>query len=644
MTKDNTLALSGTVSDATSGVASVQILDGVTVLGTATVVSGNWSFTTAALTDGAHSFTAKATDNAGNTFTTSPAVTATVDTTAPTVTSFTEIKAGNNRTFTLVVTDATSGVSASIPLVDTTQSNLALGSAALSSGTANSGAWTLGLTNSTAPAGGAVKKSDTVSATVTDAAGNAITPTMTVLDPAGIAGSPINLALAGPSGTGAMTAITISGMPSDWGLNAGINNGDGSWTVETSDPSSLYMTTAAGFAGAMVLNVSMSWTNADGSTGSAFVADNVEAYPASPIFAVSGDDTLTGSSGNDEFVFAQPIGDDRVYDFNAASDTLDLIGFGIAGFADLQGSIANDAGGNAVVTLGGGGTITLVGVDAGALSAGNFVFDAEPVSADAGTMTVSDGAILPIGGTIDNTGTIAVNSTGDETDLEILVRGATLTGGGHLTLSDDGANVVFGGDPSAVLTNVDNIISGAGQLGDGSLTLDNQRIIDANGANALVIDTGANAVVNTGTLMASGAGGLVVQSAVTGGGAAEIDGSSSLEFAAASDAQVSFDAGASGTLKLDQSGGFTGTIAGFTGYDAIDLADIVEGQNATLGYAGSADNSGGILTVGDGTHIASLALLGQYAATSDFAVASDGHGGTLVSLADPTQSHLAIPH
>src|SRR5262245_65818264 len=66
LTKDKTLGLSGTVSDA-GGVSSVQIYDGATLLGPATVSSGNWSYTTAALLDGSHSFTAKATDNAGNT-------------------------------------------------------------------------------------------------------------------------------------------------------------------------------------------------------------------------------------------------------------------------------------------------------------------------------------------------------------------------------------------------------------------------------------------------------------------------------------------------------------------------------------------------------------------------------------------------
>ena len=81
LTKDNTLALSGTVGD-TNGVSSVQVYDGANLLGTAIVSSGNWSFTTGPLAGGSHSFTAKATDNAGN-VATSSAVTATIDTTAP---------------------------------------------------------------------------------------------------------------------------------------------------------------------------------------------------------------------------------------------------------------------------------------------------------------------------------------------------------------------------------------------------------------------------------------------------------------------------------------------------------------------------------------------------------------------------------
>jgi hypothetical protein len=183
--------------------------------------------------------------------------------------------------------------------------------------------------------------------------------------------------------------------------------------------------------------------------------------------------------------------------------------------------------------------------------------------------------------------------------------------------------------------------------------LHNEGTIAATGTNALVIDTGANAVVNTGLLKATGAGGLVVESAVAGdpimpgSGKAEIGVGSSIEFAQASDAAVSFDAGttsmAASTLKLDQSGTFGGSIAGFALGDAIDLADLVDGAGATLGYTANT-NSGGTLTVGDATstHTVSLALLGQYAA-ADFVAGSDGHGGTLVTHVDPNQA-IIVAH
>ncbi|MFP3562530.1 hypothetical protein SB861_69770, partial [Paraburkholderia sp. SIMBA_049] len=74
---------------------------------------------------------------------------------------------------------------------------------------------------------------------------------------------------------------------------------------------------------------------------------------------------------------------------------------------------------------------------------------------NAGVMTVSDGAMLPIGGIVENTGTIALGSTGDITRFEILPKSATLAGGGHVTLSDDAHNVVFGSTPDATLVNVD---------------------------------------------------------------------------------------------------------------------------------------------------------------------------------------------
>jgi autotransporter passenger strand-loop-strand repeat protein len=502
---------------------------------------------------------------------------------------------------------------------------------------------------------------DTITVTAKDSEGAfySVSATLVVAAPAGAAGSPINLALADPAG-GSPIAVTIAGIPAGWSLNAGTALADGSWTVETADPSALAITPAGGLAGAAVVSVSESWLNADGSSVSAFVSDNVEAYaPGNPIFALSGDDTLTGSGASDLFVFAHPIAIDRVYDFQSASDQIDLIGFpGIASFADLQDKIANDSNGNAVLTLGSGETITIVGVDAAALGAGNFLFNDDPVTSNAGDMTIGDGATLPLGGTVTNTGTIALNSAGEETDLVLLSGGVTLQGGGEVTLSDNAGNAIVGSGADTTLTNFDNIVSGAGRLGDTAMTLNNSGVIDATGVNPLIIDTGSNPIANSGTMEVTGAGGLVIKGAVTnsgtlsadggnltidgavtGAGIAVIAGTATLEFGAASSESTSFAPGA-GTLKIDQSASFTGVVSGFAAGDSIDLPNLAFGSNMALGYT---DNGagGGVVTVGNAVQVVDLALLGQYAAAG-FHAQSDSGGGTLItytlqtSASDPT--------
>ncbi|WP_223442315.1 VCBS domain-containing protein [Pseudomonas sp. BF-R-19] len=475
----------------------------------------------------------------------------------------------------------------------------------------------------------------TLFVTAMDAAGNVSAATSISLTyPAGVSGEAINLAIADPSaGLSDSFVVTIADVPSNWTLNAGINNGDGTWTVQTSDPGALTVTTTEGFAGAAVLHINMTWTNADGCVGSSYVFNNVEAFaPGTPIFALSADDNLTGSSGADTFVFAQPIGNNQIYSFDAMADKIDMIGFtGVTGFADL--SITNDANGNALVSISSGQTITLKGVDAANLSEANFQFDVDPITNNAGTLTIADGAIMPFGGSIHNSGTIELGSTGSSTNLEILFRGATLTGGGQVLLSDNAQNVIFGGSADTVLTNADNTISGAGQLGAGQMMLVNSGLILASGVNALVIDTGSSAVTNTGVLQASGSGGLVIESAllnsgslwandgnitihadVSGAGSATISGSAMLEFAAASDQHVTFDSGAAGTLKLDMSAAFSGSVSGFTAGDKLEFGDVAFGANTQITYAANDTGTGGMLSVSDGAHVSQFALNGQYAA------------------------------
>jgi len=389
----------------------------------------------------------------------------------------------------------------------------------------------------------------------------------------------------------------------------------------------------------------------DGSAVVETFADNVEAFAAgSAIIAISGDDYLTASSGSDLLVFSQPIGHDVIYDFEIANDQIDLIGYaGFKTFADVQTHLSTDNDGNAVIALADGQTITLDGVDAGSLAADDFVFDFKPMVDNAGTMTIGNGALLPLSGNIHNTGTISLNSTGAETDLQLVGHGVLLEGGGQVLLSDNSENTVSGAVSDVTLTNVDNTISGAGQLGEGTLTLVNQGTIIATGTNALEIDTSDNTVVNSGTIMASGSGGLVIDSnvdnsgllwahganitlngSVSGSGTALMDGVATIEFGAASSAHVALDAAATGTIVLHDSFDFSGVVSGFDGNDHLDLLDVAFGDGTTASYVANQAGTGGILSVTDGVHTANISLLGQYDPAS-FQTEADKNMGTLIS-------------
>ncbi|WP_461331569.1 beta strand repeat-containing protein [Bradyrhizobium huanghuaihaiense] len=669
ITSDTSLTINGT-AEANSTVTVFQ--NGVSIGTTTADGLGNWSKVDSnVLVNGTtYQFTARQTDVAGNVSGLSASYAATIDTTAPSVSSivfqnpnpdasgFTDVAitfseaVGNFDASDLQWQTGGSGPPVTLSATSTPVKVISLT-------TLDNIHWALQLDYSGSSPSGKDNGRLIVTATYTDVSGNMgalgqTTSTNEKVAPAGVAGQPINLGLLDPGGIHGDISVSIAGVPSGWTLSEGTSNGDGTWTVVTNDVGSLTVTMPSAYTGALVLNVSETWTNADGSFGNAAIVDNVEAYaPGNPIFAISGDDNLTASSGNDLLVFSQPIGHDIVYSFDLMHDKIDLIGYaGFTAFADIQAHAANDAAGNAVITLGDGQTITLDGIDAGSLSADDFVFDQTPVVDNAVTMTISDGAILPLSGIIHNTGTISLSSTGNETDLRLIEHGISLEGGGQVLLSDNIGNVISGAVSDVTLTNVDNTISGAGQLGAGTMTLVNQSTIVATGTNSLEIDTGANAVINSGTLEATGSGGLVIDSAVSNfgllwanggniianhdvsGGAAQISGTATLELGGMASADVTFDFDAIGTLKLDHSINFTGAIAGLNADDQLDLADILSGAATTASYAANAAGDGGMLSISDGTHTAHIALLGQYSAGA-FEVGADGAGGTLIKYLDP---------
>jgi hypothetical protein len=503
--------------------------------------------------------------------------------------------------------------------------------------------------------GNTTQQSTTITVTAFDSNGSNQSISATTKDsanlpntkaPAGTAGEPINLALTSSAAAGTSIMTTINNLPTGWTIPGATQNADGSWTVITTNLESLTVTTAAGFVGALLLTGTMDWLNANGTMEFSPFSDNVEAYaPGSPIFALSGADTLTGAGGNDLFVFAQPIGNDVIYNFNVASDVVDLVNFsGVGSFSNIQ--LTNDANGNAVITLSSGETITLKGVAAASLTANNFVFNQTPVTNNTGTMTIGDGALLPLSGIINNSGTIALNSTGDLTVLQISGAGITLQGGGTLTLSDSTANSIVGTTSTTTLTNVDNTISGAGQIGsgDGTLTLVNEAkgTIDANVAGTLTLDTG-HTIVNAGLLEANNSGTLLIVDGVSGGTATIAGGT--LVFDAQSNVNVTFNNGTGtptyGELVLADAPAFSGQIFGFTGTapgvatsDAIDVTDINFAKLTTETYTLNSAGTGGTLLVSDGTNTATINFSGNYTLAS-FNFASDGQGGTLITDPPP---------
>jgi hypothetical protein len=186
----------------------------------------------------------------------------------------------------------------------------------------------------------------------------------------------------------------------------------------------------------------------------------------------------------------------------------------------------------------------------------------------------------------------------------------------------------------------------------------NSGAIVANGTHALVIDTGNNAVNNSGTLEATGTGGLEIDGAVvnagslwanggnltihgdvTGNGSATISGASTLEFDGASSANTAFSDGATGTLKLDHSASFTGSVSGFAAGDTLDLADVLYTDHTTLSFAANGAGTGGTLTVSDGVHTAQIALQGNLS-SGGFQLSHDQGSGTVVTYATPPLPHV----
>ena len=260
-----------------------------------------------------------------------------------------------------------------------------------------------------------------------------------------------------------------------------------------------------------------------------------------------------------------------------------------------------------------------------------------------GTLQVNNNQQLNIVGIINNTGTISLASGGNNTNLVVNASAATLTGGGQVVLSDSGANRIFGAAGGDVLVNVNNTISGAGQLGASQLTMTNQSagVVDATGTNALAIVMGtlSNQGILESTNTPTANSGLVITSTLIdnsgGGNAGRIE-------AIGAFAHVDLNGGTTirgGTL-ITGSGGViqdTGTAVldgSATGAPINNTGLFRINNNTALNLIGTINNTGTISDASGGNNSDIIINIGTVAGAVTLT------GGGLLTMSDTGQNRI----
>ncbi|HXU99204.1 MAG TPA: hypothetical protein VG166_01745 [Caulobacteraceae bacterium] len=312
-----------------------------------------------------------------------------------------------------------------------------------------------------------------------------------------------------------------------------------------------------------------------------------------------------------------------------------------------------------------GQTATFTGVAdsfSGALAGvGTVVFAGGSDSLEAITLKVAkvdffSGATVALSGAVTNDSAVGLRGG----KLIVAAAGVTLSGTGAVSLSDSAANRIIGATAASRLL-VRQVLQGAGDVGGGAMVLVNGAAgtIRSEGANALILDTGAASITNAGMIESVGAGGLAVVSAIANTGrlyaqastltiegavsgtgyGLVLNGTLKATAAATFNQNVTFAVGATGALELAHGQTYKGRITGFskTGATRLDLDDIAFAAGTTRATF-SGTTASGVLTVTDGTHTARITLTGDYT-SSTFTVSSDGHGGT--NIVDPPAASAA---
>jgi hypothetical protein len=316
----------------------------------------------------------------------------------------------------------------------------------------------------------------------------------------------------------------------------------------------------------------------------------------------------------------------------------------------------------AQVTISGGTLKTSAGGQITALD-NNNTFSGVTIAASSligvdGTLTLSSGTIgagaiietsggtAIVSGTVTNAGTLFASGTGTLVEIAsgaVVNGGVALIGDGIVDIAgSSGESVRFLSDGSGGLQIADTVghtsafsgrVSGFGGSGHSNHLqfIDLVSVTSAGVINSSYVS--ANAGNTSGTLFISSGGTMVA--------AIKTVGSYSV-------GEFHITSGAGGTVAITDpavpNGGSVQPSAGsIFPRPGIDLPDIAFGAQTTLAYSQNPTGAGGTLTVSDGRHTTAIAVLGNYMAGSFVAVA-DGHGGTLITEANPQQQQPLLTH
>ena len=366
------------------------------------------------------------------------------------------------------------------------------------------------------------------------------------------------------------------------------------------------------------------------------------------------EDEWTDTSGTHSWIIVSNWGDG--VPTSALNAVIDLSGTYTITIATTDNGGAGDSANSLTIsdvdaTLSGAGTLTIPTIiNSGTIDANvsgeTLTLDSSNPIINTGTLEAASGATLQINDiaiqNLDNItvdGTLSVDATGGTLAL------ASATGTGTVVLSD---GMIIAAAAGETLANYDNVISGYGQIGDGSgaLTLDNaQGTIAANvSGQTLTVDT-LHTITNMGTLEASNGGTLMIDDPVSNSGAgnALIEGGI-VDFASTTNVnEIMFNNGSGyGELILgDPTNGYSATINGFTGTAPLlstsDGIDLHGSWTTTSPLTGSGGNLVVALTDGSGDTL--TLTFDDFSGTLN--IASDGHGGTLIT--DPPATSQANP-